>query len=242
MDALLTARHLMTAPAVTVRCDVALLEALRLMLRKGISGLPVIDSNGLLVGIVTEGDLLRRAELRTDDPPGWWKSFFVGPGAGAREYAHSHARTVSSAMQRSVIAVERRSSLSTIVELMEKHRVRRLPVIDDGRVVGIVSRRDVMRKVADLMSEPAPGAPSDGELAGAIALVLGRLSWVPWQNLSIEVKDGAVSLSGVITDEAQREALKVAAQTVPGVKSVMESLALLNPYADTIVIGPPNTG
>ncbi len=94
-----------------------------------------------------------------------------------------------------------------------------------------------MRRVAELMVLN-PVAVSDAELAGAISLTLGRLSWAPYRNLSIEVKDGAVCLSGLITDEGQREALKVAAQNVPGVKSVTESLTLLNPYTEAITLAP----
>ena len=155
------ASDVMTVGAATIRSDASVPEAARLMLQYAISGLPVVDDAGHLVGIITEGDFLRRTETGTGRPhrPRWLE-FLLGPGRLADEYVHSHSRKVEEVMTRQVVAVAEETPLDEIARLMERHRIKRVPVIRDNRVVGIVSRANLLRGLARL-ADAAPAATAN---------------------------------------------------------------------------------
>ncbi len=227
------AAAVMTRDVVTISQSATLLEALHLMIGKDISGLPVVDADNHLVGILTEGDLLRRTETATERRVPWWKSVLFGPSLTAEEYVRSHARNVASVMSRNVHCVAEDASLETVVHIMERERVKRVPVIHDSRLVGIVSRRDLLRKLALLMKETPAAGSSDADIAQAIDRELGSQPWSARQNLSIKVRDGTVALGGVVLFEEQREALKMLVENTPGVRGVLDQLVLLDPYLGT---------
>src|SRR5690242_8922694 len=144
------AADIMTRRVVTIGPDNTVAEAAALMLRRRISGLPVVDSAGVVVGIVTEGDLLHRVEAGTDPRRPKWLSLLMSPGKLAAEYAHVHGRKIGEVMRRDVITTSASASLSEVVGTMEKHAVKRLPVVREGRLIGMISRADLLKVIPRL--------------------------------------------------------------------------------------------
>lgn len=229
----------MTAGPVTVRPDTKLAAAVALFVEKRVSGLPVLDESGRLVGILTEGDLLRRAETGTERQPHWFEALFSQPRLAA-EYIRAHTRTVADVMTREVLTVTGETRLADAVRLMEEHHIRRLPVLDrpGGALVGILSRADFMRALAcALAGPPAPLASDDAIRARILAEIEGE-AWAPsLRNIAITVADGTVTLSGIILHGAQRKALEVLVAGVPGVKDVRDELALVEPTTGGLIPG-----
>jgi CBS domain-containing protein len=150
------AKDVMTRHVVTIAPNASILEALRLMLEHKISGLPVVDEKGNLAGIVTEGDFLRRAETGTERKRSRWFEFLVGPGALAADYVRSHARRVDEVMTTDIHTITEDAPLDDVVALMEKHRIKRLPVMRGGELVRIVSRANLLHALAAIAGEIRP--------------------------------------------------------------------------------------
>jgi len=222
-------KDVMTRKVISVGADESVLKAARLMLQNHISGMPVIDKDGELIGIVTEGDFLRRGELGTQRRRPKWLEFIVGPGRLAEEYAHSSGRRVDEIMTTDPCTVDETDSLEKVVELMERRRVKRLPVMHAGRIVGIVSRANLMHALASMArdTETAPGG--DAPIRDKILAVLGKQPWAP--RVNVVVRNGVVELWGVITDDRERQGLIVAAENVPGVKEVHDHMVWVEPMS-----------
>lgn len=205
------------APEDTVR------KAAELMLRYDMSGFPVLD-HGKLVGMITQGDFLRRAETGTERHRSRWVEFFADPGRLAEEYAHSHARAVGEVMTRDVVTVDEDASLEEAVQLMERHHVKRLPVVGRGGMVGIISRTNLLH--AFLAGAPQDtGSPlGDAAIEERLKAELRHQPWISRGAVQATVENGVVVLEGVIRDERQRAALCVAAENIPGVKQVIDRL------------------
>ena len=222
------AADIMTQPVITVGKDTKIAEAARLMLQHRISGLPVIDDSGRVVGILSEGDLLRRSELGTERHRARWIELLIGPGRLARDYVDAHARTVGEAMTAKVVSVVSGDALPDVVRLMEKHQVKRVPVIDDGRLVGIISRANLVRAVVHAMTRTAmadaASTHSDGEIRDHIMAEIAKQPWGPRFSVDVTVNAGIVELHGSIMDDRERTALQVVAENVPGVKAVHDHL------------------
>src|SRR5262249_9204420 len=233
------AKDVMTQPVITVASDTSVLEAVRVMLQKKISGLPVVDSAGGLVGLVTEGDFLRRAETGTQRRRPRWIEFFVGPGRLAEEYVHASGRRVDDVMTTGVHTVTEGAPLDEVVQLMERYGVKRIPVMRGRELVGIVTRANLMRALisAAMGAQPAPAAGNDAAIRERLLAELEKQPWAPVGGIEVKVSDGVVTLSGVITDERQRPALCVAAENIPGVKKVEDRLAWIVP--GTGIVGDP---
>lgn len=226
----------MTQPVISVTPEMAIVEAARLMLQHRISGLPVVDQGGSVVGIVSEGDLLRRAETSTDRVHSRWFELLISPGRLARDYVQSHARKVSEVMTRDVASVAPPDTLAVVVQLMETRHIKRLPVIENGRLVGIVSRANLMQALLDQL--PAPTAKQiDGD-AGIREQILAEIANQPWgprASVDVMVKDGIVELNGSITDDRERTALQVLAENTPGVKAVRDNLVWVEPISGFVI-------
>jgi CBS domain-containing protein len=235
----MNAAEAMTKVVVTVTAETSVLEAARLMLQNRISGMPVLDAKGELVGILTEGDLLRRAETGTDKHRSRWLELLMGPGRIADEYTHAHARSVNEVMTSPVIFVTADTELEKVVQLMEHRHIKRVPVVEGERLLGVVSRADLLRGLISASAKPAKVTPgTDAGIRAAILAELDRQPWAPRAVIKVEVKDGIVTLNGTITDERERMALKVAAENVGGVKSVVDHLVWVEPLSG-MVIEPP---
>lgn len=215
------ASDVMSRGPITATADMRLRAALRLMLNNHIGGLPVLDKIGTLIGIVSEGDLLRRAELATETQHSWLADLFL-PAETARDYVTSHGRRVGDVMTRKVITIEADTPLDTVVRLMEHHRIKRIPVVDGSRVLGIVTRADLLRALAkSLPAGPTVGATPDQDIQSQLVIELERQPW--WsKNSSVAVQDGIVFLRGVVVEEEERKAMLVAAENTVGVKGVRD--------------------
>ena len=155
------AEDVMTRAVITIDPDATVLQAARLMLQHHISGLPVVDKDGRLVGVLSEGDFLRRRETKTEHKRSRWLEFLMGPGRMAAEYSHSHGSKVSEVMTTGVQSVEEVAPLEDIVALMERKRIKRVPVLCGGELVGIVTRSNLMRAMVSLARGAPPVAKGD---------------------------------------------------------------------------------
>ena len=234
----MNASDVMTRNILSVRPDAVIAEAIRLMLDNRISGLPVLDETGRLVGILTEGDLLRRGETGTERHRPRWLEILMGPGRLAEEYVRTHGRRIAEVMTRDPVSVSPDTPLAEIVALMERHRIKRVPVLDGDAPVGILSRADLLRGLAGALAEAPVAAASDEEIHERILAELARAAWVPRDGISITVENGIVDLNGVILDEKEREAVRVAAENVPGVKAVEDHLVWVEPVSGTVIDAP----
>lgn len=232
------AADLLTSLVVTVTPDATIEYAAQLMLQYRISGLPVTDSDGAVLGIVTEGDLLRRAETGTDKRHARWVSLLIGSGRLAQEYVHTHGRKVGEVMTERVFTVTPETPLADLVALMETKHVKRVPVVDQGRLVGIVSRADVMAALVGLLSEKPAGAATDTEIRNQILAEIDRQPWGPRGSVDVIVTNGVVVLKGAIPDERERAALCVAAENVPGVKAVHDRLVWIDSVSGIVIPRP----
>ena len=232
------AADVMTHRVTTTSPDATVADAARVMLEHRISGLPVVDSQGAIVGIVTEGDLLRRTETGTERKHPRWLEFLLGPGRLAGEYVHTHGRKVAEVMTRKVVTIDPSTSLESLVGLMEKHRVKRLPVVERGRIVGIVSRANLLSALAHLAPLAPETARTDADIRRRILAEFDKNPWALRGCLDAMVEDGVVELRGVIGDERQREALKIAAENVAGVKRIIDHLVWVEPVSG-MAIDPP---
>jgi CBS domain-containing protein len=231
------AGDIMSARVVSISPDAGVLEAVRLMLQNHISGLPVIDASGALVGVVTEGDFLRRAETGTERKRPRWLEFLVGPNRLAEEYVESHARKVGEVMTREPITITEDTPLDEIVQVMERRRIKRVPVVRGTQVVGIVSRSNLMHAVATLGRTAPPPAQSDAAIRKQLLDEFQKQFWAPAALIDVSVKDGVVELWGTILEGAQGEAIKVCAENIPGVKSVVSHLTWIEPMSGMVING-----
>ncbi|MBV9238722.1 MAG: CBS domain-containing protein, partial [Xanthobacteraceae bacterium] len=191
----------MTVDPVSISPDESIVEAIRLMLQRKFSGLPVVDSAGALVGIVTEGDLLRRSETGTQRKRPRWIEFLIGSGKLANEYVHTSGRKVRDVMTYDVQTVAEDASLDDIVQQMERHQIKRLPVVRGGKLVGIVTRANLLRALASVVGETKPvAAADDASIRTRIYAELQKQPWAPVNMLDVVVRDGTVHLWGVLLD------------------------------------------
>jgi len=231
------AHQIMTRPVITVTPETTIVEAANIMLQKHVSGLPVVDAAGKLVGVVSEGDFIRRSEIGTQRKRGRWLRFILGPGKSASDFVHEHGRKVSEVMTRSPLTITEDTALEEIVELMERNNVKRLPVIRADKVVGIVSRANLLQAVASLAREIPDPTADDDHIRNRVIEAMETNDWCPF-GLSVIVKDGIVHLSGVITEERSRQAAVVAAETVQGVKQVHDHLCWVDTMSGMYLNSP----
>jgi CBS domain-containing protein len=232
------ATDVMTRDVVSIGPDASILEAIRLMLQHRISGLPVIDASGNLRGVVTEGDFLRRTETGTERKRSRLVEFLLGPGRLAADYVHTTGRKVSEVMTPEVRTVTEDAPLEEVVHRMERHRIKRVPVVRGGKVVGIVTRANLMRALASLALAEQPVAAGDAAIRERLLAELSKQPWAPVGLINVVVKDGVVKLSGALTDERERQAIRIAAENIPGVKKVEDRLIWIEPNTGVIVEAP----
>ena len=221
---IMKASDVMSVNVIAARPDQSIEEVAMVMLSKGISGLPVIDNLGRLIGIVSEGDLIRRAESGTTHRRSWWLHLLMGRDALAQEYIKENSRRVEDVMTRQVITASPTTPLVTIAELLERHRVKRVPIISDGKLIGIVSRANVLQAVASASRFEHAFAKNDTDLREAILEKIRNEPWGQTCLLNVTVTDGAADLWGVAESEAQKKAFRIAAEITPGVRAVNDNV------------------
>ena len=230
------ASDVMTTKVVTIGPDSSLSDMIKLMLDHRISGLPVVNAEGKLVGIVTEGDCLR-TETGTEVKRSFWRDLMTGSETLAAEYIRSHGRKVSEVMTPDPVVVAPDEDLNEVIHLMEKHQVKRVPVVRNGTVVGIVSRANLLQALAGLIGD-AKVAQSDAKIREGVIAALATLPWAANEFLNVTVKDGNVDLWGCFTAYRQDEAAIVAAENVAGVKKVRSHLSWVDPMSGMVVYSP----
>jgi CBS domain-containing protein len=230
----------MTRKVLSVAPDETVEQAANLMLRHGISGLFVVDSKGTLVGVVTEGDLLRRDELGTERHRPWWLRVLVSPGRQALDFTRAHGRKVSDVMTPEVIGVSSNTPLEDVVETMEKQRIKRVAVTESGHMVGVVARSDLLRALLSHEREKKPpqAQEDDRTIRTDILAALEAASWAPMTTLNVTVASGVADVWGTITNPDERRAICVIAENVPGVKEVHDHLVYVEPYTGTVIDSP----
>ncbi len=223
------AEDVMTRNVISIDPDATVLQAARIMLQHRISGLPVVSKDGKLVGIISEGDFLRRRETKTEHRRSRWLEFLMGPGRVAVEYSHSHGSKVSEVMTTEVETVNDVTPLEDIVELMERRRIKRVPVMCGSEVVGIVTRSNLMHAMVSLARAAQGPAEDDAGIRERLLDEIKKEQWAPAATTNVVVHDGVVELWGVIIDERQRAAMKVAAENIPGVRAVKDHMVWIEP-------------
>jgi CBS domain-containing protein len=227
-------KDIMSRVVVTVTPSDSILHAIRLMLQHKVSGLPVVDASGNLVGIVTEGDFLRRTETATVRHRPRWVEFLMGPGPLAAEYTRAAGRFVAEVMTPDVVVATAEMELQEVAGLMERHHVKRLPVVGDNRLAGIVTRQDMLRALVG--RKPALAAETDdAAIHGRLVAELTAMAWAP--AVDVTVSNGRVTLTGAVFDDRQRAAVRVLAENTPGVKGIDDQLVWIEPTSG-VVIGP----
>jgi len=232
--------EIMSRDVVSIGPDDTVREAIRLMLEHRISGLPVVDAAGKLVGILSEGDLMRRGETGTERQRRPWIEFLLGPGRLAEDYVKTHGRRIAAIMTPDVVSIGPDTPVEEAVGLMERRRIKRLPVLDGDRLVGILSRADLMAAVGRILDgEAAPPSGDEAIRARVLAELERAGGWAPRSGVTVTVTDGVAALDGVIFDEKERAALRVAAENVPGVKHVEDRLVWVEPVSGTVLEPSP---
>jgi CBS domain-containing protein len=225
------ARDVMTTQVVTVRPETSVEQIAALLLERRISGVPVVDAGGRLLGLVTEGDLMRRPEIGTERHRGWWLRFFGDERARTVEYARAHGSRAEQVMTRNVVTVGEDTSLADIARLLEEHHIKRVPVVRDGRVVGIVSRANLLHGLATHVDATPPAKPiDDRSLRDAVLRAFERDDLTLHGRLNVIVKNGVVELWGLVESEEARRAIRIAAENVPGVTGVRDNLGSIPPW------------
>lgn len=220
----MNAADVMTRNVITVASDTSVAKIAETLLANRISAVPVIDEAGAMVGIVSEGDLIHRVEADTEQRRSWWLELLVGKDTLAREFIKSHARKAADVMTRPVITVKPETPLGVLASLFEKHRIKRVPVVEDGKIVGIVSRGNLLQALVGLGKETT-AAVKDSTLHDNVLAQLRSQSW--WTNtVNVIVHDGTVELWGTVDSEVEKDAIRVAVEVTPGVRNVSNNLAL----------------
>ena len=220
------AADVMVTSVITVGPQASVQEVAGLLLTNRISGLPVVSDQGDLVGIVSEGDLLHRAEAGTGRRRPWWLAILTGRDVLAAEYVREHSCKVADVMTRHVITATPDTSLQDIAHLLEKNGIKRVPIVDGGRLVGIVSRANLLQALASGTKNGAAATPSDGTIREDVMARLRAEAWTRPSLVNVIVQDGTVELWGIVDSQTEKRAVRVAAEVTPGVRAVNDNLII----------------
>jgi CBS domain-containing protein len=221
----MNAADIMTKNVISVQSDASVTQIAETLLSNGISAVPVVDDSGDLIGIVSEGDLVHRVELGTEQHPSWWLEFLAGKQALAYDYIKSHGRRAADLMTRPVVTVHAEASLSEIASLLDKYRIKRVPVVKKGKIVGIVSRANLVQALINGSENVASTKIADSVLRDNILKRLQSERWWPG-GVNIIVHDGRVEAWGVVESEVQKNAIRVALEATPGVQAIFDQITV----------------
>ena len=237
------AQDIMSRMVVGVRADTDIEQAIKIMLDRHMSGLPVLDKSESLIGIVTEGDFMQRPEVGVERRRPRWLQFLLSPGRLADEYTHTHGRKVEEVMTTEVITANMDTPLEDIIHLMSRNRIKRIPIVSGSKVVGIVTRADVLRALSTAIPHQTPNRKrSDGDILQDIHSEFDRVACIPAALIDASVHEGVVDLRGSITDERERRAVRVAVENIPGVSAVHDHLIWVEPTSGLVLLSPEDEG
>ncbi len=227
------AQEVMTKDVITVGPDTTVGEIAALLVRHRISAVPVVAAENRVIGIVSQTDLAHRSETDTEKRRKWWLDIFADADAKAREYVKSHGRKAKDIMTRFVISVPPRASMAEVADLLDTHRIRQVPVMEDGKLLGMISRTDLVRKLAEVAVVAPAARPDSGTLQKAIWQRIHEQTWLKSAYVSVSTKDGIVELWGAVDSDQQRQALRVLVEGVAGVQRVEDHVGLMPKQAVT---------
>ena len=220
------ASDVMVSNVITVPITATIGETAAILLNNHISGAPVLGEKGELVGIVSEGDLMRRPETGTAKPPSWWLELISSERSLASEYIKSHSRKVVDVMSRNVVTASPDTPLGDIAALLERNRIKRVPIVEGGKIVGIVSRANILQALASASKKlPSLTSESDAELRRKVMARLAAEKWRPTM-LTVTVQDGTVDLWGLVHSSEEKKAARLVAELTPGVRSVVDNIVV----------------
>ena len=220
------ASDVMVSNVITVPITATIRETASILLNNHISGAPVLGEKGELVGIVSEGDLMRRPETGTAKPPSWWLELISSERSLASEYIKSHSRKVVDVMSRNVVTASPDTPLGDIAALLERNRIKRVPIVQGGKIVGIVSRANILQALASATKKlPSLASANDAELRTKVMTRLAAEKWRPTM-LTVTVQDGTVDLWGLVHSSEEKKAARLAAELTPGVQSVVDNIVV----------------
>jgi CBS domain-containing protein len=231
------AHQIMTKDCISVTPHTTIEEAAKIMLQTHISGLPVLDEAGTLVGVVSESDFLRRSEIGTGRKRPAWLQFFLGPGKAAADFVRERGRRVEDVMTPDPITVDEETPLEELVSLMEKNDIKRLPVMSGKILKGIVTRSNLLQAVASIAHEIPDPTADDDHIRNRIIRTVNNTDWRPI-GFEVMVRKGVVHLHGIITTDQARQATIVAAENTAGVKKVHDHLCLVDTWSGFYVESP----
>jgi CBS domain-containing protein len=225
------AKDIMTTDVVTIAPELGVEQIAQLLMSCGISGVPVVDAEDRLVGMVSEGDLLRRREAGTERHRSWWLNLLAGPEDRAREFVKTHGHKAEDVMTRAVVTVAPETPVGEIAQILEKRRIKRVPVIEDGKIVGIVSRANLLHGLATHKKRISiTPSPDDRAIREQIQALVAHEDWITHGSLNVLASEGVVELWGWVDSEDERKALMTAVGEIDGVKEVIDHLGSVPPY------------
>jgi CBS domain-containing protein len=220
----MNARDVMVSDVVTVGPDDPVSKAVQLLVDHDISALPVVDANQRVIGILSESDLLHREKIGTEKHRAWWLEAVTPPSVLALDYAKSHGRRVAELMSENIISANEDTPISEIATLLEKHRIKRVPILKDGRLIGIVSRSNLVQALASVYPRPEQDHLTDRGIRSAILARLAEQSWTDFGERNVVVSDGVVHLWGLVGSPEEHKALLALAESVKGVVEVSDEM------------------
>lgn len=223
------AKHVMSTPVHTVAADASVYDAAQVLLNAGISAVPVVDADGRMIGIVSEADLMYRTEIATVPGKSWLQRLLADDAMRARDYIRSHAHRVADVMTKNVVTAEEATSLSDIAVLMQRHRVKRVPIVRDGKIVGIISRANLLQGLLARQPAPTENVAADETLRNSVTAELARQGWTSSRSTNVVAENGTIHLWGYVDNDTVRDAYRVAAENVRGVKRVENHMNVLPP-------------
>jgi CBS domain-containing protein len=225
------AMDVMTSEVITVDENASVTAVAKLLAERGISAVPVVDQENRVIGMVSEGDLLHRAETGTERRRSWWLDMFASTNQLAGDYIKSHSGSVKDVMTRDVLSVSDTTPVADIAILLETNRIKRVPVLRNGKLVGIVSRANLVRALAMTINEPLSSAEADDRrIRDRLLAELKAQKWAEVSPANITVKDGVVHLWSSYYSEQEKRALVVAAENIPGVRRVEDHMRATGAY------------
>jgi CBS domain-containing protein len=214
----------MVSNVITTGPDASVQDVANLLLSNRISAVPVVGADGAILGIVSEGDLINRADTATAHRKSWWLNALASNDTLATEYTKTHSRRVSGVMTREVITARPETPVSEIAALLEKNGIKRVPIVDSGKLVGIVSRANLLQGLASLKGNAPQSHPDDSAIRDEIMRKLNGERWARPALLTVTVRDGAVDLWGIVESEVEKKAVGVLVEVTPGVRAVNDNL------------------
>ena len=218
------ASDVMVHDVVTIGPEEDVSKAVKLLVDHDISALPVVDDERRVIGILSEADLLHRDKIGTEQHRAWWLEAVTPASVLALDYAKSHGRKVAEVMSEDIISADENTPLSDLANILEKNRIKRVPILKDGKLVGIVSRSNLIQALASAPSQPENDQLADRGIRSAILARLAEQSWTDFGERNIVVTNGVVNLWGLVGSPEEHKALLALAESVPGVREVSDEM------------------